>query len=103
MGRRSRSPFRPLSLRMILRADLMIPSRRWAVVSGFSVGFLRADLVTLLSFYPALSSPEGSRYDSFLDDDKTALSLQACNAIRAAEVTPTRDHPLFRRASFHAS
>ena len=49
MGRRSRSPFNPLSLRMILRADLMILSRRWAVVSCFGAAFLRAVL--------AMSSP----------------------------------------------
>ena len=34
MGRRSRSPERPLSLRMIWRADLMMPASCWAVVGG---------------------------------------------------------------------
>src|ERR1035437_9110609 len=33
-GKRSSSPLSPLSLRMILRADLTMLSRRWAVVCG---------------------------------------------------------------------
>src|SRR3989338_9432315 len=36
IGRRSRSPFRPLSLRMMSRADLIRLPRDWAVVSGLS-------------------------------------------------------------------
>ena len=41
IGRRSRSPFTPLSLRMIRRADLMMRSSRCAVVSGLAVPRLR--------------------------------------------------------------
>ena len=47
IGNRSRSPFSPLSFRMILRADLMMLSRRWAVVSCFGAAFFRAVLAKL--------------------------------------------------------
>jgi hypothetical protein len=40
-GRRSRSPLRPLSLRMICRADLMREPSRWAVVIGGPAFFWR--------------------------------------------------------------
>src|SRR6266851_4846932 len=37
-GNRSRSPFRPLSLRMMSRADLSSEPRAWAVVAGAARG-----------------------------------------------------------------
>src|SRR6266705_950808 len=42
MGRRSRSPFSPLSLRMMSRADLMSEPSCWAVVSGAADCFVLA-------------------------------------------------------------
>jgi len=39
IGSLSRSPFSPLSLRMIWRADLMMRSSRWATVSGLAPAF----------------------------------------------------------------
>ena len=56
MGRRSRSPLSPLSLRMMSRADLIRLPRRWAVVSDWCVfcwayvvpSFLHTDQFELL-------------------------------------------------------
>src|SRR5947209_19640607 len=42
MGRRSRSPLRPLSFRMMSRADLTRLPRRWAVVWGWPLPFFFA-------------------------------------------------------------
>src|ERR1700730_8228697 len=52
IGRRSRSPLRPLSFRMMSRADLMRLPSCWAVVRGCFVFFANAipyvDSVTVL-------------------------------------------------------
>ena len=67
IGSRSRSPFSPLSLRMIWRADLMMRSSRWAVVSGLATPRLRVVKVgTLILFRyntdtPIAQEPWGSR------------------------------------------
>ena len=89
MGRRSRSPFSPLSLRMMSRADLMMLPSCWAVVGRFG---LRS---VLLAGRPCASDArvlEPMRYLCGVQQASASWSTASRSCCGAAEQPGDLDH-----------